>query len=149
MSVYLHAGVDFTAIGEAMGATIAHWFNADISIIDPNLGDAQWDVVTNETIEAAPTVIWTGPARIQPIGSPANPVIGYSQEAVRQVRLNIPLDVDAGLIRKGLRVVVNTPGNDYALGAAEMTISGAVNSSYAWARTLICELDIKVGEWVG
>lgn len=149
MGVYAHADVDFAGIGAAMGETISHWFNANISIIDPNLGDAQWDVVTNETIEATPTVIWTGPARIQPISSVANPVIGYSQEAVRQVRVNIPLDASAGLLRKGLRIVVNTPGNDYALDATEMTISGAVNSSYAWARTLICELDLKVGDWVG
>lgn len=149
MGVYSNADIDFAAIGEVMGETISHWFNANISIIDPNLGDAQWDVVTNETIEAEPTVIWTGPARIQPIASVSNPVIGYSQEAVRQVRVNIPLDVEAGLLRKGLRIVVNTPGNDYALNGTEMTINGAINSSYTWARTLICNLDLKVGEWVG
>lgn len=143
MGVYAHGAVDFTAIGSVMADTISDWFNAGIDIVDPNISGQTWNEFTNEYTGGEPTVLWSGPARIQPISGTSTPEVGMGQVGIRQVRIQVPLDINAGFIRKGLQVHVTNPGNDYALNDVWLTIVSAVNSSYAWARTIMCELDVK------
>lgn len=138
-------GINFTAIGAEMAATAAAWFNGSVKIIDPNQADAIWDPVTNTETPATETVIWSGTARIQPIGANSTPDVGFAQLGVRQVRVQVPVDDSAGFIRKGLIVEVVDGGNDYALNGLRMTVTGATNSSYAWLRTIMCEVDVKLG----
>lgn len=138
-------GIDFNAIGSEMANTAHLWMNASVDIVDPNTGSGTWDVYTNTETGETPTVLWSGPARVQHVGGNANPNVGYVQTGVHQVRVQVPLDVDAGFIRKGLQVRVTNPGNDYALEDMVFTVIGTINSSYAWLRTIMCEADLKLG----
>lgn len=137
--------INFEAIGAEMAAVSYAWMNAEVEIFDPNLSETDWDPFTNSETPGAPVTIWSGRARIQPLSTATNPVVGYAQSAVRRVRVQVPLDSAAGFIRKGLRLRVTSPGNDYALENLVFTINDAINSSYGWLRTLMCEADVKLG----
>lgn len=145
MGVYANSDVDFSGIANEMGLTIAGWLNASVQIIDANSSESTWDVYTNTETTAEPTLIWEGRARIQPVVAYANPVVGAVEDSVRKFRVNVPLDPSAGAIRKGMQVIITNPGNDYELDGMTMTVTGAVNSSYAWARTIMCEADVRDG----
>ena len=136
-------GVNFSAIGSSMASTVELWMNATIQIVDPNVGEAVWNPYTNTETGGEPTVIWQGKARIQHLNSYTNPVVGYSELGIRGIRLQIPLDPAAGFIRKGLQIIVTDGGNDYELEQLQFTIMSAVNSSYAWIRTIEAEVDVK------
>jgi hypothetical protein len=136
-------GVSFSAIGSTMGSTIQAWMNASIQIVDPNTGDSVWNEFTNTETGGEPTVIWQGPARIQHLKSDTSSLVGFSDVGIRGIRLQIPLDPAAGFIRKGLQVIVVDGGNDYELEQLSFVISSAINSSYAWIRTIEAEVDVK------
>jgi hypothetical protein len=88
-------------------------------------------------------VIWSGPARIQHLKTETTPEVGFSQIGIRGIRLQVPLDEAAGFIRKGLQVIVTDGGNDYELEQLSFVITSAINSSYAWLRTIEAEVDVK------
>lgn len=137
--------IDFVAIGSEMAKVSEAWMNGEVEIFDPNLSATEFDPFTNSESGEEPITIWSGRARIQPLSTAATPNVGYAQHSVRQVRVQVPLDSAAGFIRKGLRLRVTSPGNDYALEGLVFTINDAVNSSYGWLRTLMCEVDLKLG----
>lgn len=135
--------IDFAATGAVMGLAARQWMNASIQIVDPNTGESTWDEWTNEETGGEPTVLWSGPARIQHLKSETLPNVGFSQESIRGIRVQVPIDVDAGFIRKGLQIVVTDGGNDYELEQLQFVVSSAINSSYAWLRTIECDVDTK------
>ncbi len=135
--------VNFSAIGSTMGNTALPWMNGTIQIVDPNISTAQWDPWTNAKTGGAPTVIWSGPARIQHLKNESLPEVGFSGVSIRAIRVQVPLDESAGFIRKGLQVIVTDGGNDYELEDLQFVITSAINSSYAWLRTIEAEVDVK------
>lgn len=135
--------IDFVAIGAEMAKTALPWMNASIQIVDPNTGDAVWDEWTNTETGGEPTVIWSGPARIQHLGGESIAGAGFTEVGIRSIRVQIPLDESAGFIRKGLQIIVTDGGNDYELEQLQFIITSAVNSSYAWVRTIEAEVDVK------
>jgi hypothetical protein len=135
--------INFDAIGTEMAKTYRNWLNGTIQIIDPNTGDATWDEWTNTETGGEPTVLWSGPARIQHLKNESLNDIGFSQIGVRGIRVQIPLDINAGFVRKGLQIIVTDGGNDYELEQLQFVITSAINSSYAWGRTIEAEVDIK------
>lgn len=135
--------VDFSAIGSAMADTALPWMNGSIQIVDPNVGSGTWDEWTNTETGGGPTVIWSGAARIQHLKSESNSNVGYSDVTIRSIRVQVPIDSAAGFIRKGLQIVVTDGGNDYELEQLQFVITSAVNSSYAWLRTIEAEVDVK------
>lgn len=143
MGVFGSGSIDFQAIGSQMAATALPWMNGSIQIIDPNTEDSEWNPFTNQYTNDTPTVLWSGPARIQHLSTQATPTVGGSQIGIRGIRVQIPIDAAAGFIRKGLQVVVTDAGNDYELEQLQFVINSAINSSYAWLRTLECEVDVK------
>lgn len=146
MGVNANPDVDFLVMGAEMGLAAMPWMNGAVQILDPNTGDSDWNEWTNTETGGEPTLLWEGRARIQPLGAAnafSDAVAGFAQPGVKTVRVQVPLDETAGLIRKGLIVKVTNPGNDYVLDGAVMLVLGAVNSSYAWLRTIMCELDVK------
>lgn len=136
-------GINFESIGSAMGYTALQWMNATIQIVDPNLEDIVWDEWTNTETGGEPTVLWSGPARIQHLKSESIPVTGFSQISIRGIRVQIPLEPATGFIRKGLQIIVTDGGNDYELEQLQFIITSAINSSYAWLRTIEAEVDVK------
>ena len=126
-----------------MAATALPWMNGFIQIVDPNTEDSIWDPFTNEYINGGSTVLWSGPARIQHLANESMPNVGSVQTGIRGIRLQIPIDAAAGFIRKGLQIVVTDAGNDYELEQLQFVVTSAINSSYAWLRTIECEVDVK------
>lgn len=143
MGTFTNQSIDFQAIGVEMAKSYTQWLNGSIQIIDPNVGDVVWDEWTNTETGGEPTVLWSGAARIQHLKSETNPDVGFSETSVRGIRVQVPLDVEAGFIRNGLQIVVTDGGNDYELEQLQFTITSAINSSYAWGRTIECEVDVK------
>jgi hypothetical protein len=138
-----NGSINFAKIGTEMSKTYEQWLNASIQIVDPNVEEGTWNEWTNQKTGGAPTVIWSGPARIQHLVSDRMYEVGFSQTAIRGIRVQVPLDVSQGFIRKGLQIVVTDGGNDYELEQLQFVITSAVNSSYAWGRTIEAEVDMK------
>jgi hypothetical protein len=146
MGVFANSGVNFSEISSEMGKTLLNWMNATIQIIDPNTGDANWDPFTNTETGSEPTALWQGKVRIQSLRSSnatSTPEVAYSQIGVRGMRVQMPIDAEIGFIRKGLQIVVIDGGNDPELEQLQFIIESAINSSYAWNRTIECKVDIK------
>jgi hypothetical protein len=143
MGLFAGGGINFAAISTEMRSTMSYWFNATIQIVDPNVGDVEWDVVTNTQTSGAPTVLWSGPARIQHLKPDRTPDVGFSQTDIRGVRIQLPLEVELGLLRKGLQVIVTDGGSDPVLEQLGFVIRSSINSSYAWGRTIECDVDLK------
>jgi len=139
--------IDFQAIAREMRETVAHWYNAEIEIIDPQTrqSSAEWDPVTNEYGSSTDSVLWSGNARIQPIGMTGARLTNMTvmQGAIKNIRVQVPYDADLPLIRKGLEVRVVSGGEDAVWQNMRIIVNAAVNSSYGWNRTIECELDTR------
>ena len=136
-------GVDFSAMGAEMAKTALPWMNGSIQIVDPNVENATWDPWTNEYTGGSSTVLWSGPARIQHLKTEMLPEAGFSQVSIRGIRVQIPLGGEAPFIRKGLQIIVTDGGNDVELEQLQFVVTSAINSSYAWLRTIEAEVDVK------
>lgn len=143
MGVFANGGINFSAISAEMRSTMAGWFNATIQIVDPNVEDVEWDVYTNTQVGGVKTVLWSGPARVQHLRNDSMPTVAYSQTDIRGIRIQLPYDSELGLIRKGLQVVVTDGGSDPILEQLGFVVTSSINSSYAWSRTIECEVDLK------
>jgi hypothetical protein len=143
MGTFTSGGIDFAAISTEMRSTMLPWMNGTIQIIDPNVKGQEWDPFTNQYSGGNSTVIWQGSARIQHLGSDRAAEVGYSQIGIRGIRFQIPMDAELGFIRKGLQVVVTDGGSDPELEQLSYVITSAINSSYAWGRTIEAEVDVK------
>lgn len=135
--------IDFAAIAVEMRGAVARWYNATIQIIDPNTRDQAWNLTTNTFTNNPATVLYTGSARIQPIGADKMPDLGITQGGTRGIRVQVPYDANLPLIRKGLQVKVTDGGEDHVLESLQFVVSSAINSSYGWNRTIECEVDVK------
>jgi hypothetical protein len=136
-------GIDFSAMSAEMAETSLPWMNGTVQIIDPDLADQDWDEWTNQYAGSSATVLWSGPARIQHLTGERGPLVGYADSSIRGIRFQIPIDGYAGFIRKGLQVIVTDGGNDTELEQLQFVVTSAVNSSYAWLRTIEAEVDAK------
>jgi hypothetical protein len=138
-----NTGIDFSTMGAEMAKTALTWMNGSIQIVDPNVENATWNPWTNNYTGGTSTVLWSGPARIQHLKNEMMPEVGFSQIGIRGIRVQIPLGGDAPFIRKGLQIIVTDGGNDVELEQLQFVITSAVNSSYAWLRTIEAEVDVK------
>lgn len=143
MGTFTSGAVDFASVSAQMASTMLSWMNATVQIVDPNTADAEWDPFTNQKVGGEPTVLWQGPARIQHLSAETLPEVGYSQVGIRGIRLQVPMDPELGFVRKGLQVVVVDGGSDVELEQLQFVVTSAINSSYAWVRTIECEVDVK------
>lgn len=143
MGVYANAGIDFTAIGSGMAESMSAWLNAEVEIFDANMRDLEWDPVTNAYGEDVETVIWSGKARIQPVSNVGKPYVGAQSGSIRNVLLHVPIAEVGDDVKPGMMIRVKESGNDPFLANSIFVIESAVNSSYAWVRTLFCTSDIK------
>jgi hypothetical protein len=143
MGTFAGGALNFANISTEMRKTALPWMNATIQIVDPNVGESDWDPFTNTETGGEPSVIWQGPARIQHLAVAAQLEVGYDATSVRRIRLQLPMDPELGFVRKGLQVIVIDGGSDTELEQLQFIVTGAVNSSYAWNRTIECEVDLK------
>jgi hypothetical protein len=143
MGVFTSGAINFAAISDEMRSTMLPWMNGTVQIVDPNIGEQEWDPFNNQYEGISSEVLWQGPARIQHLKTSSMPYVGFSQIGIRGIRLQVPMDVELGFVRKGLQVIVIDGGSDSELEQLQFVITSAVNSSYAWGRTIECEVDIK------
>jgi hypothetical protein len=143
MPVSSESPIDFDAIAEEMRATVARWYNAEVEIVDPNMGEQQWDPYTNEYMGDPESIIWSGPARIQPIRDARTPDMVITQGGIQAIRVQVPYDAEIPLIRKGLQVRVTSGGEDAVLSTLQFVVRAAINSSYGWNRTIECDVDVR------
>lgn len=143
MGTFASGGLDFAAISTEMRSTMLPWMNGTIQIVDPNIGEQEWDAFTNEYATSTTEVLWQGPARIQHLSSETMPNVGMSQIGVRGIRLQVPMDAELGFVRKGLQVIVIDGGSDPELEQLQFLVTSSINSSYAWGKTIECEVDVK------
>jgi hypothetical protein len=143
MGVFTSGGMNFAAISTEMRKTMLPWMNATIQIVDPNIAESNWDPFTNTETGGEPTVIWQGKARIQQLTRFTPAEVGYDSTTNRKIRLQVPMDPALGFIRKGLQVIVLDGGSDIELEQLQFVVMASINSSYAWNRTIECEVDLK------
>lgn len=143
MGTFANGGINFSSISAEMRNTMANWFNATIQIVDPNVEDVEWDVYNNTQDAGTPTVLWSGQARVQHLSMNRTPEVAYSQTDIRGIRIQLPYDAELGLIRKGLQVIVTDGGSDPVLEQLGFVVKSSINSSYAWNRTIECDVDLK------
>lgn len=143
MGVFTSGAINFAAISGEMRSTMLPWMNGTIQIVDPNIGEQEWDAFTNEYSTNTSEVLWQGPARIQHLSSTQIASVGMSEIGVRGIRLQVPMDLDMGFVRKGLQVIVIDGGSDPELEQLQFVVKSSINSSYAWGKTIECEVDIK------
>lgn len=143
MAISKSSYIDFAKIATEMRGIVARWYNADIKIIDPNVGDEVWDPETNTYTGNAAVEIYSGKARIQPIRNARTPDLGITQGAIESIRVQVPYDATIGLVRKGLQVQVVSGGEDATLADLQFVVRSGINSSYGWNRTIECDVDVK------
>ena len=145
MPISQNSPIDFAAISQEMALATQRWMNATINIVDPNVSNQEWDPFTNTYTGGTETELWSGSARIQPLGAGDNPETDYafSSAGTRRVRMQVKIDPTRDFIRKGLRVRVTDGGQDSDLELLDFVVTNAINSSYAWLRTIECEADVK------
>jgi hypothetical protein len=143
VGVFADAYLNFAGISDEMRKTMLPWFNATIQIVDPNVENIEWNVYTNTKTSGTKTVLWSGSARVQHLMRDSVVDAGFSQTDISGVRIQLPMDVGLGLIRKGLQVIVTDGGSDPVLEQLGFVIRSSINSSYAWNRTIECDVDLK------
>jgi len=143
MGTFTGGSIDFAAISTEMRSTMLPWMNGAIQIVDPNVDEQEWNPFTNTYTGGSSTVIWSGPARIQHLSSETTPTVGYTQTGIRGIRIQVPMDTEMGFVRNGLQVIVTDGGSDPELEQLSYVITSAINSSYAWSRTIEAEVDVK------
>ncbi len=143
MAISKSSVIDFAKIATEMRDIVARWYNAEIKIVDPNVGDEVWDPATNAYTGNAAVEIYSGVARIQPIRNASMPDLGVTQGAIESIRVQVPYDASIGLVRKGLQVQVVSGGQDATLEDLQFVVRSGINSSYGWNRTIECDVDVK------
>ena len=143
MAISKNAGIDFAKIATEMRAITKRWYNASIEIVDPNLREQTWNEFTNSYGSSTESVLWSGSARVQPIGSESLVDLDIAQGSVRSVRFQVPYDESLPLIREGLQIVVTDGGQDTVLESLMFVVTGSINSSYGWNRTIECSVNLK------
>jgi hypothetical protein len=136
--------IDFAKIALEMRETVARWYNAEIEIVDPGLREQIWDEFTNEYFGSSESLIWSGPARVQPLSRAETlPDLDIMQGSSRRIRIQVPYDSSMPLIRKGLEIRITNGGEDLVLEEIIIIVRSAINSSYGWNRTIECDADVK------
>ena len=119
--------------------------NAQIELRDPSRVMSVYDPVTNTLIQTGDPVVWTGPARVQPVrlavdtrgASTGNP----SSEV--RMRVQIPREAVSTRIERGWIVrVIDSEYNDQLEGY-QLVVDAAVDSSWRASITVECSVNVE------
>lgn len=130
---------DAPAVAEFMRPLVEPWFKeqAWVHIVDPQerLVESNFENgITTVLVEP----IWSGWARIKPLRTALNSKQPYNATTTRVVQfwIEFPKDQEEPDLRAGLEIAVADGVNDPALTRHQFVISGAINGSDAWQRTI-------------
>ena len=124
---------------------------ANVEIYRAASGSQVYDPVTN-TWDVTATQLFLGAARVQPVTSVNEVSDSYNPTYMQTVRVQIEFNKNqsttAGTavpdIRPNDRLRVLSSQHDGQLEKFIFTVTGVLNSSNAWERTLICKADIEL-----
>ncbi len=124
---------------------------ATVEVFNPASSSQVYDAVNN-TWTGDATTIYTGPARIQPVGSPSETSNAYDPAFVKTIRVQLPYnkntavgqDVQMPDIRPNHRLKVVTSSYEESLTKFVYIVTDVLNSSNAWERTLLCKVDSEL-----
>ena len=99
-----------------------------------------WDEDAGAHVPGVPTVVYSGPCRVQiPQSVPGAPVAGEAEWSTAAVVVSIPV-VGSEPVRVGATVTITAAEHDSALVGAEYTVVGIpLAKTHATARRLRCE----------
>jgi hypothetical protein len=106
------------------------FMNATVQVVKPN-PPTPYDPVTDTGGDAVPTIIRTGPARIQKIRRPLNIAAPKEWSTSHQIRVQMPLDNTVPLVTKGMQIIVLNGGKETDLEQLVYEVTMSVNSSWA------------------
>lgn len=118
---------------------------AEIKVIRKQPGNVQpkWNYETGQYEGGIVNTVWTGAARIQPYGIIGDMVVGQDTTGRRLMRVQIE-DKEANIQLDDI-VIVETCEDDPELVHYQLEVRGAIGSSNAWIRDLVCEANLKGG----
>lgn len=116
-----------------------------IVIIDPSQNVIDRDIDTGVTTITV-TPLWAGMSRIQPIKDVLDVKTTLNDSTARTVLFWLPYPKDdepSFLLKPGLEFVVIDGHNDPDLVNYQYIVTGAMNSSMAWQRTVKCRVNME------
>lgn len=116
----------------------------EVFIVDRSKAFKDYDVDTGALV-IVPWLVYSGPARIQPLRTDLNSKIVANDTTIRAVQfwIDYPMDGEIPDVRPGFEVVVTDGGNDQYLQFYEYIVTGAMNSSMAWNRTIGTSVNLE------
>lgn len=115
---------------------------ASVEVFNPDTSASVYDAETN-TWDATKTVVWSGLARVQPKTSNTALNSGMNPTDIGEVYMHLGA---TGLvdIRPGHQIFVTSCDTNPQLVNFIYTVKSSINSSNAWNRVLLCEVDQEV-----
>lgn len=116
---------------------------AQVEIYDADFSERAYDASTN-TWSGSSVSLYSGKARIQPLTSVSDEASEYNPSVLESVRVQIPLISSTPDIRPNHRLKVTSASENSALEDFLYIVTGVLNSSNAWERTLLCRVDTEL-----
>lgn len=124
---------------------------ATVEVYNPASSSQIYDALTN-TWTGETTTIYSGPARIQPVGSSSETSNTYDPAFVKTIRVQLPYnkntvtsqDNEMPDIRPNYRLKVISSQYEESLPKFIYVVTDVLNSSNAWERTLLCKVDSEL-----
>lgn len=137
---------DVEAYAAFMKGLLTPWLHqAWIAIIDPTQTTSTEDSVTGVITGVTITPVWTGYSRVQPLRSAlgVKRAVDSTTTRVVQFQIEYPTEVKAFDIKPGFEIVVMDGLNDPFLEEYQYVVTGAINSSMAWQRTIETTVNLE------
>lgn len=115
---------------------------AEVQIFDPEIGSSVYDEITN-TWDTTRTILWAGPARVQPFGRGRDVSGSMNPSDIGDVNIHLGA-IGTIDLRPGHQIFVTSCATNPQLVNFIYTIKSVVNSSNAWNRVVLCEVDQEV-----
>lgn len=140
------AKIDIAGISEIMQPVVEGWMNAEITLYYPATKSGTYDRWTNTKTGSEMTEIWSGAARMVRVRIPFGLASDESVTTSTNVRFQLPLDAEFDgdvLAIDGLRIRVDQCDLFPDAEHFDYVVMTALNSSFAWNRTIECAVDMS------
>jgi len=116
-----------------------------VAIIDPLAKVVVRDSVTEAILSVTVEPLWVGWSRVQPLRTDVTVKKAVDSTTQRTVQfwIDFPADETIPDVRPGYEMVVIDGGNDPYLLLNKYVVTGALNSSMAWQRTINTFVDLE------
>ena len=124
---------------------------ATVTVYNPSSEGKTYDAATN-TWSGSNTDLYTGPARIQPSVTSTEGTQQFNPTTLQNVQITLPYTKNTlagsnGIlpdIRPNDKIRVTSSPYNLTLEKFIYVVTGVLNSSNAWERTLLCRVDIEL-----